>query len=65
MLTKNHMAQVIVSTLYNMREMPAADHHEVKRWAKMRKVELEDNYNRALRALESIRQLCSTAKQAQ
>lgn len=55
MLTKNDMARVIVAALYNMKALPAPDHHQVKRWERKRKVELADHHKRALAAIESVR----------
>ena len=42
-LTKNDMARVIVAAFYNMKSLPAQDHHEVKRWeTRKTKAELAD-----------------------
>lgn len=54
-ITKNDMARVITAALYNMKELPAPDHHEVKRWEKKRKDELADHHKRAIAAIESRR----------
>ena len=55
-LTKNDMARVIVAALYNMKALPAKDHHEVKRWeTRKTKAELADHHKRAIEAIESVR----------
>jgi hypothetical protein len=50
-LTKAELARVVVQALYNMAELPSVSHPYVLRRVQMSKVELEAQYDLAIRAL--------------
>ena len=49
--TKLDMARVIVQALYNMPELPAVDHHAIKKQARRKKIHLAEDYTLAHKIL--------------
>lgn len=53
MLTKLAMARVIITALYNMKELVSADNPKVLKKAKLKKAILIDQHKMAIAAIES------------
>ena len=51
-LTKNDLSRVIIYALFDLPELPAADHPQVIRRSRLKKTELEYQHRLAMDALE-------------
>ena len=57
-LTKIQMAQVITKALYMLKDLPAEDHHEVKRMVRYKnKNEMKYWYEKALKVIKRNEEL--------
>lgn len=52
-MTKNEMARVIAQALFRMDDLPPADNWKVVGLAKWRKDDLQDQYDLALKVMET------------
>jgi hypothetical protein len=53
LMTKNEMARVIAQALFRMDDLPPADNWKVVGLAKWRKDDLQDQYDLALKVMET------------